>query len=237
MQTCGSSIFHFYYCKSTAVSNPFNHRSAHTNTNTDCALQWGLPAAARIEIAVHGRKRVELSIRNNIDEELEGPYEIYSGEGRELCAILEEYRPDVEWFSVRSVNLYTSPPWNWPALGRTAADTRAAGHTMQQPEPDNTSGGDEQVAKLAALLYEQEIEVCVDDMCSALKQCSQDPGKTAAKIRTWVSQGKPTGKFCEVSAEELAWLLHQKKIQQIYQKLISSKYGQNDQYTVNGHFF
>ena len=30
---------------------------------------------------------------------------------------------------------------------------------------------------------------------------------------------------------------HQKKIEQINQKLISSKYGQNDQYTVNGHFF
>ena len=40
---------------------------------------------------VHGRKRVELSIWNNIDGELEGPYEIYLGEGRELCAILEEY--------------------------------------------------------------------------------------------------------------------------------------------------
>ena len=97
-----------------------------------------------------------------------------------------------------SLRLHASSTWH-----------RGAGHTMQQPEPDNTSGGDEQVAKLAALLYEQEIEVCVDDMCSALKQCSQDPGKAAAKIRTWVSQGKPKGKFCEVSAEELAWLLLQ----------------------------
>jgi hypothetical protein len=91
--------------------------------------------------AVSDRKRIELSIRNELDGNLEGPYVIWLGQGECLCAVLEGYRSVVTWYSVRSVNLETSPSLDWTVGGHHADVTRAtvngwgasvwAGWTMQ----------------------------------------------------------------------------------------------------------
>ena len=71
-------------------------------------------------------KRIALSIRNNIDGDLDGPYTLPFAPLVNLCAGLEARRPLTEWFSVRSVNQHTSPALNWEVGGHTAAETRAA---------------------------------------------------------------------------------------------------------------
>ena len=85
-----------------------------------------------MEMSVENRKRVSVSIRNNVDGDLEGPYVVYLGEGEALCAVLEGYRAVAEWYSVRSVNLDTSPPLNWSVAGHAAEETRAAVRTWEQ---------------------------------------------------------------------------------------------------------
>ena len=57
-------------------------------------------------------KRIALSIRNNIDGDLHGPYTLPFAPLVNLCAGLEARRPLTEWFSVRSVNQHTSPALN-----------------------------------------------------------------------------------------------------------------------------
>jgi hypothetical protein len=69
-------------------------------------------------------KRIALSIRSNIDGDLDGPYTLPFAPLVNLCAGLEARRPFTEWFSVRSVNQHTSPPLNWEVGGHTATETR-----------------------------------------------------------------------------------------------------------------
>jgi hypothetical protein len=71
------------------------------------------------------RKRIMLSIRNEVDGDLEGPYEILLGWGESLFARLEGYRPVANWYNVRSVNMLILPHLNWTVADHAAAETEA----------------------------------------------------------------------------------------------------------------
>jgi len=70
------------------------------------------------------RMRIALSIRNEVEGDLEGPYPIWLGQGELLCPVLEGYRAVANWYSVRSVNIHTSPHLNWTVAGQTDEATR-----------------------------------------------------------------------------------------------------------------
>jgi len=66
-----------------------------------------------VEMAEDDAKRIELTIRDEIDGDITETCVIYLGRGQLICAILEARRPLVNWYNVRSVNQHTSPHLNW----------------------------------------------------------------------------------------------------------------------------
>jgi len=77
-----------------------------------------------VEMAEDDAKRIEVTIRDEIDGDTTETCVMYLGRGQLICAILEARRPLVNWYNVRSVNQHTSPHLNWNPRDSTPIQTR-----------------------------------------------------------------------------------------------------------------
>ena len=72
-----------------------------------------------------------------------------------------------------------------------------------QAEQDKTyTIGDEELAIVANALWTDGVHVEFEDIQTACRRYPGDLTTVTAKLRDWVTQGKPTGTFCELSEEE-----------------------------------
>ena len=105
-------------------------------------------------------KRIALSIRNNIDGDLHGPYTLPFAPLVNLCAGLEARRPLTEWFSVRSVNQHTSPALNRGRGSHCGGDEsrgeRVGAASVGQLEPGPPADADDEALRRRRSRKEKE---------------------------------------------------------------------------------